>query len=395
MARQIQQKKKVFVGVSGGVDSSVAAALLKKRGYNVTGVFIKSWQPDFAPCSWREDRLDAMRVCAHLNIPFLTFDFEKEYKQAVVDYMISEYRAGKTPNPDVMCNKYVKFGVFLEKAMEEGADYVATGHYARLTQVQLSSEETKAASHGLKSGNNENKASECQYELRLLRSKDKNKDQTYFLWTLTQKQLENILFPIGDYTKREVRKMAGEFGLITAGKKDSQGICFMGELNIREFLKHFIAEKQGNVLDKNGEIVGYHMGAHLYTLGQRHGFVITKHGTNDSPRYVIAKDVQKNTITVSDVFDPADTQVFLSEVAIREVNWISKNPPAENKRYLARIRYRQEPQSCVIKNIGDKVVKIVFDNPQKAVTPGQSLVVYDKEICLGGGVIAGDLPPRT
>jgi len=269
----MNNKKKVFVGLSGGVDSSTSAAILKKDGYDVTGVFIKVWQPDFLPCSWREDRLDAMRVAAHLDIPFITMDLEKEYKQEVVDYMVHEYKEGRTPNPDVMCNKYIKFGAFFDKAMEMGADYVATGHYARVK----------------KDGD----------VVRLLAGADENKDQSYFLWTLTQKQLKKTLFPIGEYVKPEVRKIAEKFGLSTAKKKDSQGLCFIGKLDMKDFLKEFIPEKKGDVLNGKGEVVGEHDGAYFYTLGQRHGFTVTVKGVDDTPYFIIYKDIEANTITVS------------------------------------------------------------------------------------------------
>ena len=266
-------KGKVFVGLSGGVDSSVSAALLKEHGYEVVGVFIKVWQPPFLECTWKEDRLDAMRVAAQLDIPFMTFDLEKEYKESIVDYMVAEYKAGRTPNPDVMCNKTIKFGAFLEKAKEMGADFVATGHYAQ--NVEKDGE---------------------QY---LLKGNDNEKDQSYFLWTLTQAQLKYILFPIGEHKKSEVRKLAEKFDLITATKKDSQGLCFIGKLDMKDFLKEFIEEKRGDVLNTDGAVIGYHDGAVYYTLGQRRGFIITQKTPEDIPYYVVAKDIEQNTITVS------------------------------------------------------------------------------------------------
>src|SRR5258706_6959399 len=249
-------KKKVFVGLSGGVDSSVSAALLKEAGYDVTGVFIKVWQPDFFECTSKDDRLDAMRVCAKLGIPFKTLNLEKEYKKEVVDYMISEYKKGNTPNPDVMCNKEVKFGAFLRFAIKMGADYVATGHYAR----NIFNKKT-----GL-------------YEL--CKSEDSDKDQSYFLWTLGQKELKRTLFPVGGYKKKYVRKLAEKFDLITANKKDSQGLCFVGKIDMKEFLMHFIKEKPGNVADERGNIIGNHNGVFFYTLGERHGFNISKKTNN-------------------------------------------------------------------------------------------------------------------
>lgn len=369
-------KPKVFVGMSGGVDSSVSAALLQQAtpnnfeklfgrpkpegfmGYDVTGVFIKVWQPDFAPCPWREERLDAMRVAAHLRIPFLTFDFEKEYKQYVVDYMIAEYRAGRTPNPDVMCNKSIKFGIFLQKAREMEADYIATGHYARIAE------------------NNEN--------LSLLTGIDTNKDQSYFLWTLTQEQLAHTLFPVGTYQKDGVRTMAHDFGLSTADKKDSQGICFMGKLDIKEFFSHYIETSPGSVLDTEGNIIGTHEGALLYTIGERHGFTITKKSASDKPRYVIAKNMQKNTITVSERTVPGSV-VPDQSITLESPHWISGTAPRADRSYQARTRYREQRAWCKISCA--QTCTVIFQKPHEYVTPGQSLVIYDKDECLGGGII--------
>jgi len=257
-----ENKKIVFVGLSGGVDSAVSAALLKKQNYEVVGVFIRTWHPNFLECNEEDERHDAMRVAAYLDIPFLTFGLEDVYKKEVVDYMIKEYKAGRTPNPDVMCNKEVKFGAFLKKATSMGADYVATGHYA-INQLRIKN-----------------------YELQT--GKDPSKDQVYFLWTLKQKQLEKILFPIGHLKKIEVRRLAKNFNLPVAEKKDSQGICFLGAINLKQFLKHYIKEKKGKVIlaspeAGNGgeEVIGYHNGVVFYTLGERHGFIITKKGPND------------------------------------------------------------------------------------------------------------------
>jgi len=355
--------KKVYVGLSGGVDSSVSAALLKEQGYDVTGVFIKVWQPEFVKCSWREDRLDAMRICAKLDIPFKDLDLEKEYKKEVFDYMIYEYKTGRTPNPDVMCNKSIKFGGFLEWALESGADYIATGHYARIK----------------KNG-----------KVKMLAGVDNNKDQTYFLWTLSQERLRHILFPIGDLEKPEVRKLAKKYNLLTAEKKDSQGLCFVGMVEMKEFLKLFLPEKKGDVLNEKGEVVGFHDGAYYYTLGQRHGFTITKKTPDDRPKFVINKDVNKNTITVSDKKrGEVDQRISdKKEIEIENINWIGGEEPSPNKKYKARIRYRQELQDCkIIKEPISGEVKVIFDEVQKSVSSGQSVVVYDEEECLGGGII--------
>ncbi len=353
--------KKVFVGLSGGVDSSVSAALLKQQGYDVTGVFIKVWQPEFVKCDWREDRLDAMRVCARLDIPFIDLDLEEEYKKEVFDYMIKEYKEGKTPNPDVMCNKSIKFGGFLKFALEKGADFVATGHYARNLFEKS--------------------------KFKMLMGVDKNKDQTYFLWTLTQKQLKYIIFPIGNLKKPKVRKLAKKFGLLTAEKKDSQGLCFVGMVEMKDFLKKFLPEKKGDVIDEKGNVIGEHDGAYYYTNGQRHGFLIIDKTPNDKPYFVISRNVEKNTITVSQEF--TDKKIFdKKEIIIKDVNWISGKIPDLDKKYQARIRYRQPLQFCKIqKGLMEGEWNIIFDESQKAVSAGQSVVFYDKEICLGGGVI--------
>ncbi len=362
---KVQNKKQqVFVGLSGGVDSSVSAALLKDQGFDVTGVFIKVWHPDFLPCNWKEERRDAMRVCARLDIPFLTFDFEQEYKKEVVDYMIDEYKRGRTPNPDVMCNKEVKFGLFLKKALEMGADFVATGHYAQRGEVK-------------------SKGQEVTYTLH--ESADKNKDQSYFLWTLNQKQLKYVLFPVGHLEKPQVRKLAEKYGLDTATKKDSQGLCFIGKVNMKDFLGNFIEGQKGDVLDHAGKIIGFHDGAVFYTMGQRHGFTITKKSPNDKPLYVISKDIKKNTITVSNKVDEKEYVFTARGLTLGQVNWVSEAPEV-GKKYLARIRYRQEAQTCEFTKIG-KITELVFDEVQNAVSLEQSVVVYDNEECLGGGVI--------
>ena len=365
-----KKKQKVFVGLSGGVDSSVSAYLLKKQGYDVVGVFIKVWQPDFVECDWKKDRRDAMRICAKLNIPYLFFDFEKEYKKEVADYMIREYEAGRTPNPDVMCNRYIKFGAFLDKALAMGADYVATGHYSR---VEKREKRKEGKNNGLSS-----------FNLRLLTGQDSAKDQSYFLWTLGQKELSKILFPVGHLKKSEVRKIAKGAGLITADKKDSQGLCFVGKVEMKEFLNHFIKTEKGRVVDHSGHEIGEHDGAFYYTIGQRHGFKITRKGSADKPMFVIGKDMKRNAITVS---DNPNTRVEKSKTTLSDVNWISGKMPKTGKNYLARFRYRQALQECKITGSDKGRVRIMFSNNQPTLAPGQSLVFYDGEECLGGGVI--------
>lgn len=351
--------------MSGGVDSSLSAFLLKEKGYDITGVFIKVWHPDFLECDWKKERNDAMRICAQLNIPFLTFDFEKEYKKEVADYMIEEYKKGRTPNPDVMCNKNIKFGAFLNKAKEMGADMIATGHYARLGR--------------------ENTGTKTQ-NTKLLAGVDKEKDQSYFLWTLNQEQLKHTLFPVGGLEKSEVREIAKKNGLITAEKKDSQGVCFIGKIQMKEFLKNFIDEKKGNVLNEKGEIVGHHEGAFFYTIGQRHGFKITKKKPDEKPYYIISKNIDDNTITVSESSEKESSLFNSDKVEIQNINWISENKPDKNKKYLGRIRYRQLLQRCSVKYENEKTF-VIFEEKQRAVALGQSVVLYDEEECLGGGVV--------
>ncbi|KND50185.1 MAG: tRNA-specific 2-thiouridylase [Parcubacteria bacterium C7867-003] len=352
--------KKVFVGVSGGVDSSVSLALLQKEGFDVTGVFLKVWYPDFMPCDWKEERLSAMRVCATLNVPFITIDCEKEYKQEVVDYMIREYREGRVPNPDVFCNKYVKFGVFLNKAIEMGADYVATGHYAQVFE---------------KGG---------IFELH--ESVDKEKDQSYFLYTLNQEQLSHTLFPVGHLTKPEVRKLAESFSLPTATKKDSQGLCFMGNIDIKEFLSHFIEPKRGDVLNTEGRVVGYHEGSQFLTIGQRHGFTITEKTPEDPRFFVIKKDLEKNTVTVASKTLESEKINDINGFEIKNLHFTSDNEPNFPLETTVRIRYRQEKINCVVENDNESY-KISFPVPQNAIAAGQSAVFYDGDICLGGGII--------
>ncbi len=352
------KEKTVYIGVSGGVDSSVSAALLKDVGYNVVGVFIKVWQPDFLDCEWEKERTDAMRVCVRLDIPFLTLDLEKEYKKEVADYMISEYKKGRTPNPDVMCNKYVKFGSFMEFAKKEGADYIATGHYAQVKEVS----------------NN---------EFKLLQGEDKNKDQSYFLWTLTQKELNSVLFPVGGFKKDKVRKLAKKYDLLTADKKDSQGICFLGHVDLEEFLGHYIDLKKGNVFNTKGDVVGTHSGAEIYTVGQRHGFTISEKNTDRKPYYIVSKDIKENTITVS--HKPNDVDFNKKEILLEQTNWITKAPANgknSEKEYQARIRHRGELYPC---KIGGE--KVIFKEPQHGLARGQSLVIYDGNECIGGGII--------
>ncbi len=355
-------KPKVFVGVSGGVDSSVSLALLQKEGFDVVGVFLKVWHPDFLPCDWKEERQSAMRVCATLGVPFLTIDCTEEYKREVVDYMIREYREGRTPNPDIFCNKYVKFGVFLKKALEMGADFVATGHYAQVRE----NDDTK--------------------KFELLEGTDTNKDQSYFLYTLGQHELSHALFPVGHLEKPEVRKLAESFKLPTATKKDSQGLCFIGKVDMKDFLSHYIETKKGDVLDTSGKVIGFHDGAALYTIGARHGYTITEK-TPEEPRYfVVSKDLEKNTITVANKENQKEKVFSITQVSIENIHFIQEREPVFPFSTSVRIRYRQEKQKCTVEKVGNTFT-VTFERPQNGLATGQSAVFYDGEVCLGGGVI--------
>jgi tRNA-specific 2-thiouridylase len=405
----------VMVGLSGGVDSSVSAALLKEAGFDVTGVFIKVWQPDWIECNWKEERREAMRAAAHLDIPFVTLDLVKEYKQDVIDYMIREYSAGRTPNPDVMCNRYVKFGGFTKWAKGQGADFVATGHYAQIRQLNNSGTEqlnnSKIGEKGLpRHAFAPDNFDETQFSL--LAGVDKNKDQSYFLWTLNQNDLPHILFPVGHLTKPEVRKLALKFGLPNAEKKDSQGLCFIGKVDVKEFLSHYIKSVSGNVLNENGEVIGHHPGALLFTKGERRGFTLTVKTPHDAPYFVISKNVEKNTITVSNRDIAGVLPGASKTVKITNVNWVkwgqapfsSATSPSESIKSLAplndkkmvadpifpfqaRSRYRQPLQNIRFISASDSEAVLEFEEPQDTLTPGQSLVIYNGEECVGGGVI--------
>ncbi len=364
-------KQKVFVAMSGGVDSSVSATLLVKAGYQVTGVFMKVWQPDFLPCNWQKEQHDAMRVAALLGIPLLTWDFEKEYKEGVADYMIREYREGRTPNPDVMCNKEIKFGVFFDRAMSMGADFVATGHYAQIKKMRKQ----------------ENNKTRTQYNAPslLLRGVDIAKDQSYFLWTLGQKQLPKTLFPIGGYKKSQVRVLAKKFKLPVAEKKDSQGLCFVGKLDMKDFLAHFIEKKEGVVINENGEVIGTHRGAYFYTLGERHDFTITKKLPNDLPYYVVSKDIKKNIICVTHKKNKK-TKKQKNKKIVEQVNFCVGFVPDITKKYIAQIRYHGESYRCSIISCNDSRAVLCFIKPI-IVASGQSIVLYQENECVGGGVV--------
>ncbi|MBI5140462.1 MAG: tRNA 2-thiouridine(34) synthase MnmA [Candidatus Vogelbacteria bacterium] len=381
-------KRKVFVGMSGGVDSSVSAAILKRDGHDVFGVFIKVWSPDWLPCTWREERRDTMRVAACLKIPLITLDLEKEYKKDVADYMVREYRNGRIPNPDVMCNKVIKFGGFFDFAMRNGADFVATGHYATTSCSVGEESAVTFPAHG-KRGKFATKItadSSPRGATVLMASEDKEKDQTYFLWTLTQRELSKTLFPIGNLQKSEVRKLAKKFNLPNADKKDSQGLCFLGHVDMMEFLKHYIKQKTGKVLNTGGVAIGSHDGAAYYTIGQRHGFNTNNKTPEDLPWYVASKDIKKNILVVS--HEKVIAGLKSKEVVISKVNWCGGVEPNLSKKYSARWRYRQPLYGIKIEKLRKKgLYKIVFDKDQESIAQGQSVVMYDEETCLGGGII--------
>ncbi|MBI4086674.1 tRNA 2-thiouridine(34) synthase MnmA [Candidatus Kaiserbacteria bacterium] len=355
----------VFVGLSGGVDSSVAAARLARGGYAVVGVFIKVWQPPFLRCDWEKERLDAMRVCATLGIPFLTCDAQERYKVEVADYLVREYKAGRTPNPDVMCNKYIKFGAFLDFADEHGADFIATGHYARRAGSARAARKKDAPG------------------ISLLRGVDASKDQSYFLWTLTQAQLSRTLFPIGDTLKSDIRREAAKYGLPTAEKPDSQGVCFLGELDMKEFLFHFIPRETGEVRDETGTVVGEHDGAVFYTVGQRHGFRLHQTDPNEPAYYVVAKDRANNVLVVSHE-KPALSPSALRALGLSDTSWVGMPPRGTIE---IQIRYRQKPVPATVEITGATTATVTPLAPLDLPAAGQSCVVYDGDTCLGGGIV--------
>lgn len=379
-----KNEKTVFVGVSGGVDSSVSAILLKKQDYNVAGVFIRTWTPDFIECTWRDERRDAMRVCASIGIPFLECDAEDAYKKGVADYMIEEYKKGNTPNPDVMCNREVKFGVFWDFAKKNGADFIATGHYSQISLFRDKSSFQSSLSLP-RSARRAPTPVTSQRLLSLRKGIDLSKDQSYFLWTLTQKDLSHTLFPIGHLEKKEVRKLAKKYKIPTATKKDSQGVCFLGPLDMKDFLKHYIKPKKGKVLNEDGKIIGHHEGSVFFTLGERKGFIITEKTKNEKPLYVISKNIKNNTITVSNNLN-LNGEEKNTIYNLINTNWIS-DLPILKKNYFAQIRYHGKFLKCNLEIDRNKKTKVIFSLPV-LVDSGQSIVVYDEDICLGGGIVS-------
>lgn len=351
---------KVVVGMSGGVDSSVTAYLLKEQGYDVIGIFMKNWdeKDEAGVCTAEEDYEDVRRVSTQLGIPYYTVNFTKEYWDRVFSYFLEEYKKGRTPNPDVMCNKEIKFKAFLDHALKLGADYIATGHYARVDY---------------RDG-----------EYKLLRGLDNNKDQTYFLCALNQYQLSKSMFPVGHLEKSEVRAIAEREGLITAGKKDSTGICFIGERDFDKFLDNYLPAQPGDIMTLDGKVVGRHSGLMHYTLGQRKGLGIGGIGTGE-PWFVVDKDLKKNILYV--VQGDKHPMLYSNGLMASDLSWVSDKPKPKSFECTAKFRYRQPDNEVSVYLTDDNKCKVMFKKPQKAVTPGQAVVFYDGEECLGGGMI--------
>jgi tRNA-uridine 2-sulfurtransferase len=359
------KSKKVIVGLSGGVDSSVTAMLLKQQGYDVTGLFMKNWEDDDDDeyCASKQDLIDAVAVADKLGIDIEAVNFSKAYKDRVFANFLAEYEAGRTPNPDILCNAEIKFKAFLDHAMEMGADLIATGHYAQVRENPL-----KAGS------------------FQLLKADDGSKDQSYFLYRLNQAQLSKTLFPLGKYLKREVREMASEAGLANAQKKDSTGICFIGERPFQAFLQRYLPKKPGLIKTPEGKTVGQHDGLMYYTLGQRQGLKIGgSRDSNGEPWFVAAKDMANNELIV---VQGHEHPLLLNDgLKASQLHWISEENPKTNWVYAAKTRYRQPDAPCEIDAISEDEVDIRFGQKQWAITPGQSAVVYESNVCLGGGII--------
>ncbi|XHN73823.1 tRNA-specific 2-thiouridylase MnmA [Lonepinella sp. MS14437] len=357
------QSKKVVVGMSGGVDSSVSAFILQQQGYQVEGLFMKNWEEDDDTdyCTAAADLADAQAVCDKLGIHLHKINFAAEYWDNVFEHFLTEYKAGRTPNPDILCNKEIKFKAFLEYAAEDlGADYIATGHYVR------------------RSGDDEH--------AQLLRGLDSNKDQSYFLYTLSYQQVGQSLFPVGDIEKPIVRAIAGDLGLVTAKKKDSTGICFIGERKFKDFLARYLPAQPGEIRTVEGKLVGHHDGLMYHTLGQRKGLGIGGvQGLSEDPFYVVEKDLINNVLIVAQGHD--NSALLSVGLTASQLHWVDRQPIRQPLRCTVKTRYRQSDIPCKIIPINDDNIRVIFDEPQIAVTPGQSAVFYQGEICLGGGVI--------
>jgi tRNA-specific 2-thiouridylase len=361
---------KVIVGISGGVDSSVSAYLLQQQGYQVEGLFMKNWEEDDTDeyCAAAQDLIDAKSVCEKLGIKLHTINFSAEYWDNVFEHFLEEYKAGRTPNPDIMCNKEIKFKAFLEFAAEDlGADYIATGHYCRRRDVD---------GHA-----------------QLLRGVDGNKDQSYFLYAVGEQQIAQTLFPVGELEKPEVRRIAEEQDLITANKKDSTGICFIGERKFTDFLQEYLPAQPGDIVTPTGEVIGQHQGLMYHTLGQRKGLGIGGlQNSNENPWYVVGKDMENNRLLVAQGADhPA---LFSYGLIAKQCDWVNRTPRTESFKCTVKTRYRQADIPCTVNPIDDDTLEVIFDSPQSAVTPGQSAVFYIDEVCLGGAIIEQHLQEK-
>ena len=356
------KNKRVIVGMSGGVDSSVAALLLLQQGYHVEGLFMKNWEEDDTEtyCSAHEDLADAQSVADQLGIRLHTVNFATEYWDRVFTYFLAEYRAGRTPNPDIMCNKEIKFRAFLEFALDLGADYIATGHYARIHYAPNS--------------------------VQMLKGLDNNKDQTYFLYTLQQHQLQRSLFPVGELEKSQVRAIAIEAGFTTARKKDSTGICFIGERKFREFLQRFLPAQPGDIVTPDGQLIGKHHGLMYYTLGQRQGLGIGgRKDADEAPWFVVDKDMTKNRLIVAQGHQ--HERLLKHFLQASQLHWVAGHAPNTVFVCKAKIRYRQMEETCTVTLRGEDACDVCFEKAQRAITPGQSIVFYQENVCLGGGII--------
>jgi len=360
---QDNSSTRVVVGMSGGVDSSVVALRLKQQGYDVVGVFMKNWDDtdENGVCTATEDYKDVAKVAANIGIPYYSVNFEKEYWDRVFTYFLDEYKKGRTPNPDVICNKEIKFKAFLDYALDLGADYVATGHYAQLSRDENG-------------------------HMHLMRSVDQNKDQTYFLSQLSTEQLDRVMFPIGDITKPEVRAMAKEAGLATAEKKDSVGICFIGEKNFKSFLGHYLPATPGKMMTVDGEVKGDHAGLMYYTIGQRRGLGIGGDGEDNEPWFVIGKDLTKNILYVGKGYH--NEHLYATHLDASDIHWVNSIDRGNEFHCTAKFRYRQKDTGVTVKISDDgQKVTVVFDDPVRAITPGQAVVFYDGAECLGSAII--------
>ncbi len=341
----------VVVGMSGGVDSSVAALLLKQQGYRVIGMFMKNWE-EGEDCPATHEFADVVRVCQQIDIPYYSVNFAQEYRRSVFSHFLEDLRAGYTPNPDILCNREIKFKVFLQKALSLGAQYLATGHYSRIEKQQL------------------------------LKARDLNKDQSYFLYTMRKSILDNVLFPLGGLEKPEVRAIARQHGLATSEKKDSTGICFIGERDFRSFLSGYIAYEPGNFEDLDGKVIGKHLGVAYYTIGQRKGLDI---GGPGEAWFVVGKDMQRNVVIVVQGAD--HPSLYAHTLIATDATWVAEEPPGPPFRCKAKVRYRQVDQACTITHLEEGRLHVHFDEPQRAITPRQSIVFYQGDICLGGAII--------